>query len=494
MKNRITFFATLFIVFTTINPLFSQMQMGENIDGEAAGDNSGWAVSLSSDGSMVAIGAPFNGGNGSNSGHVRVYNWNGVNWVQVGADIDGEAAGDNSGWAVSLSSDGSMVAIGAPLNGGNGSNSGHVRVYNWNGVNWVQVGADIDGEAAGDKSGWSVSLSSDGNKLAIGAPINSANGSASGHVRVYNWNGADWIQIGEDIDGEAINITFGDAVSLSSDGNRVAIGAPFNNTNGAGDEQIYEWNGGSWSQVGTNISEEAPNDGSGQSISLSNDGNRVAIGATSNDGNGMNAGHVRVFEWDGGNWSQIGSDIDGEGDNDTSGASVSLSSNGDKVAIGAPYNDGNGMNAGHARVFGWDGGSWSQIGFDIDGEEESDQSGTSVSLSSNGNRLAIGAIGSDGNGTGTDAGSVRVFEFETVSTNIPSIDVVIKAYPNPTIGKIKLSSDKYTSLIVLDNFGRIISKIEQPLTEIDISDLPPGIYFFQVNVENGVIVKKITKM
>ena len=89
--------------------------------------------------------------------------------MQVGADIDGEAVSDYSGNSVSLSSDGSRVAIGAYANDGNGSNSGHVRIYNYNGSAWVQVGADIDGEAVSDYSGNSVSLSSDGSRVAIGA-------------------------------------------------------------------------------------------------------------------------------------------------------------------------------------------------------------------------------------------------------------------------------------------------------------------------------------
>ena len=105
---------------------------------------------MSSDGTIVAIGAPYNDGNGSNSGHVRVYEYSGSSWSQLGADINGEAAGDYSGYSVSLSSDGTIVAIGAYGNDGNGSNSGHVRVYStWNG-SWTQLGADINGEAAYD--------------------------------------------------------------------------------------------------------------------------------------------------------------------------------------------------------------------------------------------------------------------------------------------------------------------------------------------------------
>ena len=85
-----------------------------------------------------------------NGGHVRVYEYSSSSWSQLGADIDGEAAGDSSGTSVSLSSDGTIVAIGSPYNDGNGSNSGHVRVYEYSGGSWSQLGTDIDGEAAGD--------------------------------------------------------------------------------------------------------------------------------------------------------------------------------------------------------------------------------------------------------------------------------------------------------------------------------------------------------
>ena len=108
-------------------------------------------------------------------------------WVQLGSDIDGEAIGDMSGRAVSLSSDGTIVAIGAYSNDVNGTSSGHVRVYSWNGSAWVQRGSDIDGEAVLDYFGYSVSLNSDGTIVAIGAYGNDGGGDNSGHVRVYKF-------------------------------------------------------------------------------------------------------------------------------------------------------------------------------------------------------------------------------------------------------------------------------------------------------------------
>ena len=105
----------LILLTTLLLPLiiFSQSQLGSDINGETTGDQSGRSVSSSSDGTIVAIGAWYNDGNGTSSGHVRVYSWDGSNWDQLGSDIDGEAADDGSGWSVSLSSDGTIVAIGA---------------------------------------------------------------------------------------------------------------------------------------------------------------------------------------------------------------------------------------------------------------------------------------------------------------------------------------------------------------------------------------------
>ena len=222
-------------------PASAQTQLGADIDGEAAGDESGWSVSLSSDGDTVAIGARYNDGNGYDAGHVRIYEYSSGSWTQLGADIDGEASNDASGWSVSLSSDGTTVAIGARLNDGNGNVGGHVRIYEYSSGSWTQLGVDIDGEAAGDQSGYSISLSSDGTRVAIGATGNDGNGNDAGHVRIYEYSSGSWTQLGADIDGEAADDNSGAVVSLSSDGTRVAIGAPFNDGNGnaAGHVRVY---------------------------------------------------------------------------------------------------------------------------------------------------------------------------------------------------------------------------------------------------------------
>jgi hypothetical protein len=194
------------------------------LDAEGSEDGFGQSVSLSGDSNTIAIGASWNDGNGTNSGHVRVFDWDGTNWTQRGADIDGEAGSDESGHSVSLSNNGNTVAIGAIKNDGTGLNTGQVRVYDWDGTNWTQRGSDINGDSClGQEFGFSVALSEDGDTL-VASTHNWGEG--SGIVHVFDWDGTNWTQRYHAIEG-AICVGYreiGMSVSLSNDGNVVAIG------------------------------------------------------------------------------------------------------------------------------------------------------------------------------------------------------------------------------------------------------------------------------
>ena len=198
-------------------------QLGSILGGN--NDCFGSAVGLSSDGSIVAVGAPRNDGNGYDAGHVRVYEFNSGSWTQLGNDIDGEATYDQFGKAVSLSANGSLVAVGAPRNDGNGSDAGHVSVYEFNSGSWTQLGNDIDGEATNDWFGKAVSLSANGSILAAGASGNDGNGTEAGHVRVYEYNSGSWTQLGRDDNGVDQYNRYGISLNISSDGTKLVIGA-----------------------------------------------------------------------------------------------------------------------------------------------------------------------------------------------------------------------------------------------------------------------------
>lgn len=483
------------LLLALLIPLYgiSQTKISIDINGEAPGDLSGYSVSLSSDGNIVAIGAPYNTGNGIHSGHVRIYENASGTWTQIGDDIDGQAFGNQSGYSVSLSSDGTILAIGAPLyNGVNGTFSGHVRIYkNTSGI-WTQIGNGIDGEAADDWSGHSISLSADGTIVAIGAPDNDGTGNNAGHVRIYeNISGA-WTQIGNDIDGKAAGDLSGWSVSLSSDGRIVAIGAPRNDGGGnnAGHVRVFENVSGVWTQIGTDINGETALDQSGWNIALSSEGNIVAIGAPMNTDNGVNSGHVRVYENLSGVWTQIGNDIDGEAAGDQSGYSVSLSADGKIVAVGAPYNGGNGVKSGNVRVFINKSGIWTKIGGNIEGEGVNDESGYSLAMSSDGKTIAIGAPYNYG--SGSQSGHVRVYDLSSLLLLDNFVLESFNLYPNPAsdVLNIKLNHDLILETVTLfNNLGQIVKASNEYTLNVD--DLTPGVYFVEVKTNQGKATKKV---
>ena len=345
-------------------------------------------------------------------------------WYQHGSDIEGDQDSE-SGHSLSLSGDGTVVAVGAHKAG----YKGHVRIYNISSATLTKIGSDIEGEFNFDRNGHSVSLSNDGTVVAIGAHLNNAEDYAYdyyyqeggykgdyGHVRVYQLANDNWSQLGSDIDGESQGDNSGYSVSLSDEGTIVAVGAIQHEFSDTGVVKVYNFINNSWSQLGLDIIGEAAGDRFGHSVSLSSDGIILAVGAIGHAGS---TGHTRVYIFTDGNWSQIGNDIDGESTGDQSGYSVSLSSSGDVIAIGANRADGAGLSAsGHARVYAFnaDNNAWEQMGDDIDGESAGDESGNSIALSNDGDTLAIGASKHNGND-----GHVRVYQIGTpFPTNSPT--------------------------------------------------------------------------
>jgi len=492
MKKKYSLLALLILT----QSLFAQWsQIGSDIDDEGllGSHNFGWSTSINDSGSIVAV-------SGLNN-QVRVFENTNGNWQQLGNSINGEASGDNFGQSISLNSDGTILAVGASRNDGNGNNSGHVRVFQNISNSWTQIGSDIDGEAENDRSGASVSLSGDGTVLAIGAYNNDGNGGfEKGHVRVFKYSNNIWTKIGSDIDGENDRDEFGFSVSLNNDGNVLAVGAPDNDGNGlnSGHTRIYQNISNNWTQIGNDIDGETSSNRSGIAVSLNNNGNIIAIGAEFNSDNGNLSGHARIYQNISNNWTQIGNDIDGENAGDRFGTAISLNGDGTIVAIGARNNDGNGSNAGHTRIFNNNNNNWQQTGVDIDGEASEDLSGFSVSLNDNGKILSVGATGNDAGGNGS--GHARIFEFNepTLSTNdnLKIKDNKIQIYPIPANNIINISLEKglLKSIKLIDFNGRTVNSVNTNSNKynLNLNRLSVGIYYLNIITNTDkLIFKKI---
>ncbi|WP_255475856.1 cadherin domain-containing protein [Synechococcus sp. BIOS-E4-1] len=197
------------------------LKHGRGIDGVAEYDRRGYSISISGDGTVVAAGSPQNDDAGSNKGRVDIYEVQEGGGLQpLGSPIYGEANDDQSGIAVSLSDNGKRVAIAAHLNDGGGTNAGHVRLYEFIDGSWQQQGIDLDGPTQHNfrnNEDTAISLSGDGTYLAIGSPASHDSApSVEGTVRVLKFHDSvtpNLSSIQTSIDGEKIIVKFSENLS-----------------------------------------------------------------------------------------------------------------------------------------------------------------------------------------------------------------------------------------------------------------------------------------
>ncbi|ADX06233.1 BNR-containing protein [Organic Lake phycodnavirus 2] len=367
----------------------------------------GTSLSMNSSGDIIAVGAPYEKGenNENYAGSASVFKYENGSWNTLGQLIRGAGGGDRlgAGTACSLNSDGTILAVGSWFHD---QSRGHTRVYEYNGTSWVQLGSDIDGINTGDNNGWSISINDSGYIIAIGSCSSDYH---TGHTQVYEYDGTSWIQKGQLIDGKYVYGRSGFSVSINSTGNIVAIGAYLGdgNGNGSGLTQIYKYDevASSWNQLGNDIDGENAGDWSGFLVSINSTGNIVAIGAPKNSDNGTNSSHVRIYRYDGTSWIKLGQDIDGDGVGDNA-HYVSINSSGTIVAIGSEENDNNGNNYGHVRVYEYNENNdvWI-LEFEINGRIDNDKFGKNVVINSEG--TIISAVNNKGFNN-----DVRVYELK----------------------------------------------------------------------------------
>ena len=374
---------------------------------------------------------------------------------------------DIFGEAVSISADGNYLAIGASredsnatgINGNQADNSasssGAVYIFVRSGSTWVQEAyIKASNTDAGDSFGSTVSLDSDGSRLAVsaigedsnatGINGNQADNSAntSGAVYVFVRSGSTWSQEAyiKASNTDAFDF-FGETVSISADGNYLAIGADSERSNAtgingnqannsqtnAGAVYIFVRSGSTWTQEAyIKASNTAFGDSFGGDVSLNVDGSTLVVSAIGEDSNATgingnqadnsanNSGAVYVFVRSGSTWSQEtyikASNTDAL---DIFGTSVSLSGDGNLLAVAAIFEDSNavGVNgdetdnsantSGAVYVFVRSGSTWSQEAYiKATNTGAGDEFGTSIALNLDGTRLVVGAISERSSATG----------------------------------------------------------------------------------------------
>lgn len=327
--------------------------MGPALYGRNEQDQFGFSVALSDDGNILAVSEPgFDGPIGDRSGNVRVFEWNGQLWVPLGDDIVGEQVAGLFGVSMSLSADGTRIAVGSPYNSGesNLSLSGRVRIFDLVDQQWQPLGQPLDGTSRLDWFGWSLDLSSDGTRLAVGAPRNRNHG---GYVRLYDLTGETWTQLGGDIVNDLLRVhpedRFGLAVSL--DGDRVAIGSPWKDSESpslfnSGMVAVYQFVFGAWVLVGSPLRGDEVNGQTGASVKLR--GLYLTVGSPeANSGSGM----VTFHQYDGNDWDTASAPLLGSLPKEDFGRNLDTDADSTRIVVGAPATTSSDTLSGLLRVF-----------------------------------------------------------------------------------------------------------------------------------------------
>lgn len=250
-------------------------------------ENLGYSVAMSADGSTVlATGYRYNptGQTATNSaGAVYVFKRSGTDWVFTQRIyLTDAAAGDFFGWSIDLSDDGVWAAIGARNRNVAGAGSGATYLYKWIGVEYQQHQmVSASDAAAGAYFGHAVQLSPDGTHLVVGAPYTTHAASYAGTAYVFKREAGDvWTQVQRITSEIPASIEyFGSDVAISNNGEYVAVSAYFHNS-GQGEVEIYQKQAnGSWILYQNVKPEIITKIYFGWSMSLSNNGTRLLVGA-----------------------------------------------------------------------------------------------------------------------------------------------------------------------------------------------------------------------
>ncbi|WP_245792043.1 FG-GAP repeat protein [Teredinibacter waterburyi] len=440
----------------------------------------------------------------SNTDAISLYNYmrQAVGYIKA----SNTEASDQFG-TVAISADGNTFAIGAPgedsgslgVNRDEGDNSksasGAVYVYVKDDESWrLQAYIKTNFPDEGDGFGSALSLSGDGNTLAIGAPYEDSaatiiNGDItdnteqdSGAAYVFRRFGDTWFQQSY-LKGSrsASGDLFGSKVELSDFGATLAVAATGSDVelNGdAGAVYVFSLSGDNWGEQSyLTAPVPATGDDFGSALSLTADGNRLVVGAkfsadetiATEDGSAVLAGKAHIFNRSGQDWN-YGQTLmaSNKASGQQFGASVAIAANGEVLVVGAPGESSNAFgvdgdqadtsfkDAGAAYIFNLSGQQWSQDSYlKALNSDTSDRFGSSIAINGDGSLIAVGAVGESSSATAlhgneydnsaTDAGAVYTFSNEDGWHQLS----YVKA-PNTDAG------DKFGASLSLDSSGNAL--------------------------------------
>jgi hypothetical protein len=475
MKNVVLLFA--FLLVSTLS--FSQwQQVGDDIIGPIEGDYYGADVSLSASGNRIAT---FNGDRENGlSGEVQVYEFTGGSWSQIGQTVPGVSGTKDAGniGNVRLNADGDRFVFGNPFSDVNNPYEGAVRVFEFQNGSWVQLGQVILGDNEYDKLGASVDITAAGDRIVVSASKRNPMTIEDGFARVYELQGTNWVQIGQNIDStDGASMS----VSISANGEVIAVAEPVNSESEmfAGKVRTLRLQNNTWQQIGGVIFGENAGDRvgifpseAGSSINLNTDGSVLAVGAYNYNQNNEK-GQIRIFQFQNNQWVLVGTPITGTSGDSFFGGSLELSGDGNTIVIG---------DSDAARLYTLEGGDWQQKNTTLGGLR------FKTTINAAGTRIGYGNLFFNANNS---VGKVAVYNDGPFLglTNFENNNF-IKLYPNPNNGIFDITfseNQQRVTVNIIDLLGRQVVTIDYFNTNtIEINEnLKAGVYLVEI-LANGV--------
>ncbi|GGG15301.1 hypothetical protein GCM10011344_14880 [Dokdonia pacifica] len=498
MKTKLFLAISLLMTYVTSA---QWTEVGDIISGESPLAFFGESVTISGDGNYMAAGQFSRGSsaNANLPAPVIIYERNGVDWVEIDrVDSPVVPEGDleqRFGEEIELSYDGSRLVIGNPkLAFDVVQNRGIVSVYERQDDNsYTQLGEDIINPGEGSYFGGGVSISPDGTTIAVGRPFLVPNGADEGLVYTFRYDGSAWVQFGQVLGGNTTNdLRFGESVSLDEDGSILVVGIQRGTDNAVqGAMDIYEYDDttAAWIQLGNRvIGDQAVFLGS--DLEITPDGNTLIVGASANLDIGEPS-YVEVYQREGDVFVLKGSRIESELGFQGYGESVGITDDGNTIVFGAPIIDPVVENEGVFKIYTFQNGDW-VFNDEFSGEIIFEALGTDIAISGDGALIVSGGPFYDPNDNNDAVGGVRTY----INTDILSVEdntftAEITAFPNPVqdILTVNLGENKAeVTMTIYDLLGRAVmtKSIEnQDTFTVNMNTLPRGVYIGQIASEIG---------
>ena len=347
----------------------------------------------------AVVGAYANDDTGFNSGSIYIYDRINSNWTETKLTASDAASDDEFGRSVAAHYN--RVLAGTPGDDDNGSSSGSVYIFDWNGVSWLETKVSASDGSADDLFGRDVSAH--GSRILVGASGDDDNGSSSGSIYVYDWDGANWIETKIISSDGSANDLFGRSVSIDMD--RIVVGCTGDDDHGtdSGSAYVYDWNGATWVESKLTASDASSYDYFGSDVDIY--GDRIIVGSESDDDNGSGSGSAYVYDWNGVTWVETKLSASDGAASDDFGWSVALDKH--KAVVGAYADDDNGNSSGSLYLYEFDGVDWKEKKTIASDGLDNDFFGWSVAI--HGNRAIAGAYSDDDNGP--ISGSAYIYDY-----------------------------------------------------------------------------------